>query len=120
MLRGNLRGKGKALMCNFQQFPFQAGERRFPALSAYLYYKPEGQSAFLIGPSGQGNAEFFELESINLWLSKAYGVAYGQCHLAEWHAREILRKHQCARIKRLVVHLELPYNPDNPVLLNSL
>lgn len=101
------------------QFPFVKGERQFPALSAYFYYKQGAQSIFLVGPSGQASGDFYELEPINLWLAKAYGVSFGICHLAEWHARELLRKHQI-NFAQTKVHLELNYNPQQPVLLNKL
>lgn len=120
MFRGNLRGKGKAFMSNSMQFPFFKGERQFPALSAYLLYNPQGESTFLIGPSGQPSADCFELEEINSWLSRGYGVAYGECHLAEWHAREIIRKHKVNQISGLKIHLELNYNPQHPIGLNRL
>jgi hypothetical protein len=120
MLRGNPRGKGKAFMSNSMQFPFLKGERQFPALSAYLLYNPQGESRFIIGPSGQGSADCFELEPINLWLEKAYGVSFGICHLAEWHARDIIQRHKVNHIQRVKIHLELNYNPDQPVLLNRL
>lgn len=93
-------------------FPFIKGERQFPALSWYFYYKP-GACILCVGPAGKASGDWHELEPANPWLHKAYGVDHGIVCAVSWHIPQIQKKHQ---LPLAVVHLEIPYNPTSPVL----